>query len=291
MKQFYIYLTTCLINKKQYIGSHYGYTNDNYLGSGTALKAAIKKYGNSNFVKFVLENNIDKRNVFDRELHWINNYNAFQSKNFYNISDTPSGGFSWRYSSKYSEKQRKKILKRWWRGIKRTRNQATLKSKETRDCWSDNFKSNISAKLSKYRREWWSNLTENQRFDFIKNRTVRLKIKLLKTPSIREKQTIAQISRWASYTIEERVKISNNISNAVKGRRHSQISKKEISKSLLQYNEHLTVEKRIEIDKKKSIAMSNTRWCNNGIKNARLAFNHPLILDGTYKLGKLTNRL
>jgi hypothetical protein len=288
MKQFYIYLTTCLINKKQYIGSHYGYINDNYLGSGTALKAAIKKYGNSNFVKIVLESNIDKHNIFDRELYWINNYNACLSKNFYNISDTPSGGFCWRNSSKYSEKQRKKILKRWWRGIKRTRNQAALKGKETRDCWSDDFKANIRAKLSKCSREWWSNLTEKQRVDFIKNRTGRLKIKLLKTPTIREKQTAAQIKRWASYTIEERTIISNNISNAVKGRKHSQISKKSISKSLLQYNEHLTVEKRIEIDKKKSIAMSNTRWCNNGIKNARLTFNHPLLLNGTYKLGKMT---
>lgn len=44
-KQFYIYKTTNLINKKQYIGKHIGKINDFYLGNGINIKAAIKKYG------------------------------------------------------------------------------------------------------------------------------------------------------------------------------------------------------------------------------------------------------
>ena len=42
---FYIYLTTNLINGKQYIGQHKGELNDSYLGSGTNISKAINKYG------------------------------------------------------------------------------------------------------------------------------------------------------------------------------------------------------------------------------------------------------
>ena len=40
----FIYLTTNLINGKQYVGSHKGFKCDNYLGSGKILIHAIKKY-------------------------------------------------------------------------------------------------------------------------------------------------------------------------------------------------------------------------------------------------------
>ena len=43
MKAF-VYVTTNLINGKKYLGKHNGKSNS-YLGSGKALKKAIKKYG------------------------------------------------------------------------------------------------------------------------------------------------------------------------------------------------------------------------------------------------------
>jgi group I intron endonuclease len=52
---FYIYEVTNLVNGKTYVGQHI--TNDledGYLGSGKALKAAIKKYGRDNFKKEIL---------------------------------------------------------------------------------------------------------------------------------------------------------------------------------------------------------------------------------------------
>ena len=56
MKRFQvIYLITNLINNKIYIGKHItDDLNDNYFGSGTVIKQAIKKYGLENFTKTYL---------------------------------------------------------------------------------------------------------------------------------------------------------------------------------------------------------------------------------------------
>ena len=91
MKQYYIYLTTNLINGKKYIGQHYGELNDSYLGSGNTFKKALDKYGKSNFKKEILEicDGYDNMNLAERK--WINFYNAVQDENFYNIA---SGGFN-----------------------------------------------------------------------------------------------------------------------------------------------------------------------------------------------------
>lgn len=49
-----VYLTTNMINGKQYIGLDKK-NNPSYLGSGLMLKRAIKKYGRANFVKEILQ--------------------------------------------------------------------------------------------------------------------------------------------------------------------------------------------------------------------------------------------
>lgn len=55
---FCIYKTTNLINGKTYIGQtiNEGKSLDKYLGSGTALKRAVKKYGRPSFEKEILFN-------------------------------------------------------------------------------------------------------------------------------------------------------------------------------------------------------------------------------------------
>lgn len=50
----YIYLTTCLVNSKIYIGKHEISKDKNYIGSGTLLKRAVKKYGKKNFKRKIL---------------------------------------------------------------------------------------------------------------------------------------------------------------------------------------------------------------------------------------------
>lgn len=91
MKQYYIYLTTNLINGKRYIGQHYGEVDDSYLGSGRILKSAIKKLGRENFKKEILEICADYNSMNNAEKKWIAYYNAVKDNNFYNIA---SGGFN-----------------------------------------------------------------------------------------------------------------------------------------------------------------------------------------------------
>lgn len=91
MKQYYVYLTTNLVNGKQYIGQHYGELDDSYIGSGNILKKAINKYGKNSFKKDILEICEDYDSVNIAEKEWIAHYNAVMDENFYNIA---TGGFN-----------------------------------------------------------------------------------------------------------------------------------------------------------------------------------------------------
>lgn len=51
----YTYKITNTVNGKYYIGIHRGEVNDQYMGSGVAIKNAIKKYGKCNFKKKILK--------------------------------------------------------------------------------------------------------------------------------------------------------------------------------------------------------------------------------------------
>tara|TARA_R110000824_G_scaffold159803_4_gene334289 strand:+ start:2047 stop:2835 length:789 start_codon:yes stop_codon:yes gene_type:complete len=55
MSRFTVYKTTNMVNGRFYVGAHRTENpHDNYLGSGSALTGAIKKYGRTSFVKAVL---------------------------------------------------------------------------------------------------------------------------------------------------------------------------------------------------------------------------------------------
>ena len=112
MKQFYIYLTTNLVNGKKYIGQHYGELNDSYLGSGNTFKKALNKYGKNNFKKEILEICKNYEILNEKEQYWIKYYNAVEDPNFYNIA---TGGFNSNpcagLSKEQEEIRRKKISK------------------------------------------------------------------------------------------------------------------------------------------------------------------------------------
>ena len=90
----YIYKITNLVNGKIYIGKKVSSTflENKYLGSGTLLQEAIKKYGKNEFQVELLEECSDKPELGEKEIYWIATLNA-QDKNIgYNIANGGEGG-------------------------------------------------------------------------------------------------------------------------------------------------------------------------------------------------------
>lgn len=86
----YIYEIKNLINNKTYIGQHKtNNLNDGYMGSGTVLKAAFKKYGKQNFQKTILEE-CTSETINELEMKWISSYKK-QGKAEYNIAGGGQG--------------------------------------------------------------------------------------------------------------------------------------------------------------------------------------------------------
>ena len=83
----FIYITTNIINGKRYIGQR-KFTQGwkTYLGSGSAFKEAIKKYGKQNFIRDIVDIAYSKEELDKKEIEWIRNYNADESRNFYNVT-------------------------------------------------------------------------------------------------------------------------------------------------------------------------------------------------------------
>lgn len=90
----YIYLTTNKINNKKYIGQHKSskFEGNKYLGSGTALGRAIKKYGAQNFETKLLKISESKADLDREEKYYINLFNATTRSDFYNIAYGGNGG-------------------------------------------------------------------------------------------------------------------------------------------------------------------------------------------------------
>lgn len=107
-KYNYVYVTTNLINGKQYVGSHStNRKNDNYLGSRIVLIEAVQKYGRKNFIREILLecNTIEEARLLEETN--IKKYNTL-SPNGYNLS--PTGGICLA-NSYHSEETKRKIGK------------------------------------------------------------------------------------------------------------------------------------------------------------------------------------
>ncbi len=83
-----IYKTINKINGKIYIGKHVqdGSEFDGYLGSGSYLKNAIKKYGKENFIRETLEVVEDEKLINEREIFWIAELKSTDSDVGYNLT-------------------------------------------------------------------------------------------------------------------------------------------------------------------------------------------------------------
>lgn len=88
MKPYIVYKTINTVNNKFYIGVHKR-NGRNYLGSGVALRHAIKKYGKENFKRVIIEEFDTKQEAFDYESIVVNKV-LVDSKMCYNLCD---GGY------------------------------------------------------------------------------------------------------------------------------------------------------------------------------------------------------
>lgn len=109
-KYNFVYITTNLINGKQYVGEHSTddlncYSTIKYLGGGKPIfENAVKKYGRENFKREILEFFPTKQEAFDCQEKYINKYNTL-IPNGYNIS--PKGGYGKKDSILNNETKKK----------------------------------------------------------------------------------------------------------------------------------------------------------------------------------------
>lgn len=97
----YIYITTNLVNGKQYIGKHVSKEFDeNYKGSGILLQKAINKYGKDAFETKLLKECTSLEDLNQSEIEEISIRDAIHSDHYYNLS---GGGDGW--SSQWASKE------------------------------------------------------------------------------------------------------------------------------------------------------------------------------------------
>lgn len=102
-----VYKTTNLVNGKVYVGQD-SKNNPDYLGSGTIIKRAIKKYGVENFKKEILELCNSKEEMDEKEKYWIKELKTI--KHGYNISEGGNGCLGCKQSDETKQKRSEKNI-------------------------------------------------------------------------------------------------------------------------------------------------------------------------------------
>ena len=83
----YIYKVTNNLNNKIYIGQKRSpIFVESYFGSGTQIRRAVEKYGEENFSREVLEWCYSKDDLNQKEIYYIDKYNARDNSIGYNIA-------------------------------------------------------------------------------------------------------------------------------------------------------------------------------------------------------------
>lgn len=104
----FIYETTNILNQKKYIGKCiFSRKNDwnKYLGSGTYLKRAMKKYGKENFKRKILFLAMNEKELNELEETIIDLFDVVKSKQYYNLKRTSIGG------DVFTDNPRKEIIR------------------------------------------------------------------------------------------------------------------------------------------------------------------------------------
>lgn len=247
----YIYKTTNLVNGKIYIGQHkYEGKVKNYIGSGTLLQKAIKKYGKEKFKIQIIEICYSLKELNKREIHWISFYNSTNKKIGYNIEEGGSPGPVLEETKKKISIMTKKAMANLQ--IKEKISKAATgkhPSEETRKKMSNSHKGKATGKRKplskKHKKKLSISLTGKRRSKEIKEKMkeaqnrpeVKKKIsesvkKRLNDPKIKKVQSENGKKYWAD--LEKRKKRSQDymgIKNPSYGRKHTEEEKQKMKES------------------------------------------------------------
>ena len=251
----FIYLTTCLVNSKIYIGRHEFNGSKNYLGSGTYFKNALKKYGKENFKRKILRLCYSPHELKIWEYVYIRKYKSQNSSIGYNIADGDVN------TTDYNPTKRPEIRKKISETLKKKYSLGLIDKEKIRRCGEKHpmFGKHHSEESKKKNSE-------------SKKRSLALLGHPMKGKhlSIETKKKMSEGNK--EYAKFHHAELSERSKRAVilhgppmKGKHHSEETKKKIS----------------ELAKKRK----RGRWINNGIKNS-ICFGS---LPNGWKWGRIVN--
>lgn len=261
----YIYMTTNLVNGKKYIGQKASSSFvEDYKGSGTYLKNAINKYGIENFKTEILKWCYDQEELDSSERFFIEQNNAVESDDFYNLAKGGSFGNA-RKGSKFSEQARKKM--------------SEINKGEKNAMWGKTHSEESRKKISDHHADFKGEKSPSYNRVCINDGN---KVKYVKKENLNEYIS----DGWEIGTTEE---MKQKISKTNKGRKHSEETKKKMSLSQSgerngMYGKHASLETR----QKMSESRFGRKWINNRSENKFVKSEEvQYYLSQGWKLGKL----
>jgi hypothetical protein len=95
MSYGFVYLTTNIVNGRQYVGRRSGdpsaSKNKNYRGSGTVFSQAFRKYGSDSFTREVLAVCHSEKELQETEQKFLDLFDAANNPKFYNVNPVSVG--------------------------------------------------------------------------------------------------------------------------------------------------------------------------------------------------------
>lgn len=128
-KVSYVYCVTNTVNGRKYIGSHTGYVDDNYFGSGVIVKKALKKYGIDKFVKDILWIG-DSAHMREIETYWCEYFDTGKNSLFYNRTSKGTGYQHGRPNPTLSKTRQSMNIVAWNKGMTKETNESIMKYSE-----------------------------------------------------------------------------------------------------------------------------------------------------------------
>lgn len=154
----YVYMLTNLVSGKKYIGQHKSEEFDkSYYGSGAEIRLAVKELGRDKFKQEVLEKCESPEELNERELYWIDYFDAVNSQDFYNqyreANNAPivSGKSHPRYGTIHPDESKRKMSEAAKGRIDGDKN--PMNQKSARKKHSDRMKQNNVAKRPEVRQK------------------------------------------------------------------------------------------------------------------------------------------